>query len=220
MKIELLDITPNATELIERIGRICYNSKPGENYVKGTMVKNLIKNGHTSVLEHAKATFVISDVSRSLTHQLVRHRLASYTQQSQRYVKFDKPDFIIPEKINREFTDDEILADKNEECKLSVARKLYDNAMQQCWFAYKALVDNGMKPEDARFVLPNAATTVIAVTANFREWRSIFELRCEKHAQWEIRNLCNKLLEILHSKEPNVFDDQVKKFIESNENGQ
>lgn len=196
MKIELLDITPDATDLIEKIGRICYNSKPGPNYVPGTMVKNLITRGHTSVLEHAKATFHISEVSRALTHQLVRHRLASYTQRSQRYCKEDGFEYVIPPSIS--------------ENKYALER--YEELMQNLSDIYKDLVYIGMKPEDARFILPNACNTEITVTANFREWRAIFALRCEKHAQWEIRDLCTELLKILHEKEPAVFEDQYQLF--------
>lgn len=196
MKIELLDITSDATNLIEKIGRICYNSKPGENYVPGTMVKNLIKRGHTSVLEHAKATFHISEVSRALTHQLVRHRLASYTQRSQRYCKEDEFGYVIPPCIAAH----------------KYALDKYDEIMKNLSDNYSELVKMGMKPEDARFILPNACNTEITVTANFREWRSIFALRCESHAQWEIRNLCTEILRILYSKEPSVFEDQYYEF--------
>lgn len=196
MKIELLDITPNATDLIEKIGRICYNSKPGPNYVPGTMVKNLIKRGHCSVIEHAKATFHISEVSRALTHQLVRHRLASYTQRSQRYCKEDGFEFVTPPSISG----NEVALDNYKK----VMKNLADN--------YSELVKMGMKPEDARFILPNACNTEITVTANFREWRSIFALRCESHAQWEVRNLCTELLRILYNKEPAVFEDQYNEF--------
>ncbi len=195
MNIKLLDITQNATDLIEYIGRTCYNSKPGPNYIKGTMVKNLIKRGHTSVLEHAKATFEISKVSRALTHQLVRHRLASYTQRSQRYCKEKEFGYVIPETFNEE--------QKNE----------FQNQMKTIQSWYDNWVDNGIKPEDARSVLPNACYTKIMMTANYREWRSIFALRCEKHAQGEIRNLCCELLKILHEKDPSVFEDQYKEFI-------
>jgi len=199
MNIKLLDITQDATGLIEYIGRTCYNSKPGPNYIIGTMVKNLIKNGHTSVLEHAKATFEISEVSRALTHQLVRHRLASYTQRSQRYCKEKEFGYVIPESFN----DDQ--------------KKEFRNQMKTIQTWYDNWISNGMKPEDARSVLPNACHTKIMMTANYREWRSIFALRCEKHAQGEIRNLCCELLKILHEKDPAVFEDQYKEFISGEE---
>ena len=189
MKIELLDITPNATNLIEKIGRICYNSKPGENYVPGTMVKNLIKRGHTSVLEHAKATFHISEVSRALTHQLVRHRLASYTQRSQRYCKEDQFEYVVPETLPEEY------------------KSLYDDDMKTIQKMYDKYKNLGLKNEDARFVLPNACYTEITITANFREWRTIFDLRLRKTAQWEIRELCEQLLKVLIEHEPFIFED-------------
>ena len=200
MKITLLDITQNATDLIESIGRICYDSKASPNYIKGTIVKNLIKNGHTSVLEHGKATFKIEGVSRSLTHQLVRHRLASYTQRSQRYCKEDNFGYVVPDSL----LDDKYLNSK--------AKEIFDKAMIDATNSYNSLIEAGLKPEDARSVLPNACFTTIVMTANFREWRSVFELRCEKHAQKEIRNLCNLILKCLYEHEPSIFEDQIDKF--------
>ena len=188
--IQLFSITPNAEELIENIGRVCYQSKPSENYKSGTLIKTLIKNGHESVLEHAIATFKISGVSRALTHQLVRHRLCSFTQKSQRYVNEYQFNYIIPTSITSK---DDIEDFKDDMYKIQM---MYDKWKKK-----------GLKNEDARYVLPNACATEIVISANMREWRSIFNSRCTKHAQWEIRELCLKLLEILYSKCPNIFED-------------
>lgn len=190
MSVVLLDITNNSEELIETAARICYDSQPKEGYVTGKLIKRLIASGHFSPLEHAKATFKIDEVSRAMTHQLVRHRLASFTQRSQRYV--DEQDFwyVTPTSIIEGGLEHE-----------------YQNDMQKIRDLYGKYREFGIKPEDARFFLPNACQTEIIVTANFREWRTIFELRCSTHAQWEIRNCCKEILTILHEKAPNVFDD-------------
>lgn len=194
-KVELLQITPNAVDFIESIGRTCYDSKPGENYIPGTMCRNLIKSGHESVLEHAVATFRIKNVSRALTHQLVRHRLCSYTQRSQRYVKEDQFEYVIPDTLPEEF------------------KEMYDADMKTIQAMYNKYKTLGLKNEDARSVLPNACCTEIVMTANFREWRSIFKLRAEKHAQLEIRKLAKQLLTILFNQCQPCFEDLYFKFV-------
>lgn len=143
-----------------------------------------INMGHTSVLEHVSATFRISDVSRSLTHQLVRHRLASFVQQSQRYVKLDLDGngwYVTPPSI---------AADKHLEFK-------YDEQMAACASTYKALLDHGIRPEDARFALPEATKTEIVMTMNLRELQSFYALRNDAHAQWEIRGLSHVMRDAL-----------------------
>jgi thymidylate synthase (FAD) len=151
----------------------------------------LIGRGHLSVLEHASATFRIKDVSRTLSHQLVRHRLASYSQRSQRYVKEDGFAYVTPPAIAA-----------NEDA-LDVFRK----AVEETRAAYDKLLEAGVAPEDARFVLPNAAATEIVVTANFREWRHILALRGNAAAQWEIRQLAIAILKELKKKAPATFAD-------------
>jgi thymidylate synthase (FAD) len=137
-------------------------------------------------------------MSRACSHQLVRHRLASYSQKSQRYVKESQFEYVIPPQI-KNLGDDSIYDFKKQ---MSIIQGMYEY-----WKS------KGIKNEDARFVLPNACTTQIGMTTNFREWRSIFELRCDRHAQWEIREMCCKILEILYSNAPKVFEDQYNKFI-------
>ena len=198
MEITLDWITPDCEEQIEKKGRYCYDSLPGELYVKGNMIKSLIKKGHDSVLEHACASFTIDGMSRDCSHQLVRHRLASYSQRSQRYVSEAQYEYVVPPSIKA-------LGEKEE---LS-----YIEQMMQIQNMYNYWKERGIKGEDARFVLPNACQTKIGMTTNFREWRSIFELRCDSHAQWEIRNMCLTILGILYNNAPNVFEDQYNKFI-------
>lgn len=192
MKIELLSITPNAEKLIENAGRTAYLSFGKQR--KGSekeFIKILIKSGHLSVLEHAYATFRIKGGSRAFTHQLVRHRLCSYTQQSQRYVDESKFNYIEPESIKN-----------NKE-----AHSWFVNFIYKAKEVYNELQKLGIKNEDARFVLPNAVESDIVVTANFREWRHIIELRGSSEAQWEIRKMAIEILKILKKYALTVFED-------------
>ena len=154
-------------------------------------IEMLIKTGHTSVLEHAVATFRVEGGSRAFTHQLVRHRIASFTQQSQRYVEESGFNYVIPPSIEK----------KDE------ARRIFLALIEHSKEAYKKLLDLGVKKEDARFVLPNAVCSEIVITANFREWRHIFELRGHPSAQWEIRKMAVEILKILKKEAPSVFFD-------------
>jgi len=192
MKVELLFVTPDAEKLIETAGRTSYLSfgKQGKDTEK-TFIKMLIKRGHLSVLEHAYATFRISGVSRAFTHQIVRHRLCSFIQQSQRYVDESNFNFIEPQSI------------KNNSEAHSIFTESVDNARK----TYMKLQKLGIKNEDARFVLPNATESQIVITANLREWRHIVELRGEPDAQWEIRNAAIEILKILKKHVPTVFGD-------------
>lgn len=192
MKVELIYITPDCEKVIERAGRVSHQSFEKEredSHIK--FIRMLIKLGHTSVLEHAVASFKISEVSRALTHQLVRHRIASYTQKSQRYVDESNFTYVIPPSIEKE----------------SDALNIYINFMSNCKDTYKKLVELGIPKEDARFVLPNATKTEIVLTANFRELRHMISLRGSKDAQWEIRKLFIEILKILKSYAPTVFED-------------
>lgn len=206
MKIELLSITQNAEKLIENAGRTAYLSfgkkKEGS---ERTFIRMLIKSGHLSVLEHAYATFRVTGGSRAFTHQLVRHRLCSYTQQSQRYVDESSFHQIEPDSIrsNRE------------------AHKLFMKFIKNSKDVYSKLQELGVQNEDARFVLPNAVESQIVITANFREWRHIIELRGRPEAQWEVRGIVIEILRLLKNHAPTVFGDfeinNSKKVIEKKE---
>jgi thymidylate synthase (FAD) len=150
-------------------------------------------SGHYSTLEHASYTFAIEGVSRALTHQLVRHRLASFNQQSQRYVKFK--DGSVPSVMPH-------TVEENPE-----AAAIFEEAMHQTSDAYAKLVELGIPAEDARFVLPNACETKICVTMNIRELLHFFENRCCNRAQWEIRELAWKMLELVKPTAPFIFMD-------------
>jgi len=197
MKVELMFITPNAMELIESCARTSYMSF--NKVEKGSsipFIKKLIKSKHESVLEHASATFRISGISRVCSHQLVRHRLASYTQKSQRRVKEKYKDVYIPVAIR----------EKNFET------KLFNEALESIYNCYETLISRGIKLEDARYILPNAQKTEITMTANFREWRHILLLRVSKFAEEEIRFLASRILEILYKKYPIIFEDIYEKM--------
>lgn len=192
MKIELLFITPNAEKLIETAGRTSYLSfdKQGEGSEK-KFIRMLIKRGHYSVLEHAYATFRISGVSRAFTHQLVRHRLCSFTQQSQRRVDESNFRYVEPPSIKNKVE----------------ARKIFNEFIEYARKTYTKLVEMDIPKEDARYVLPNAIESQIVVTANLREWRHIVELRGSPNAQWEIRRVAIEILKILKKHAPTVFED-------------
>jgi len=192
MLVRLLTITPNAEQLIETAGRTAYQSfhciKEGS---EKTFIRKIVKRGHGSVLEHAFATFEISGVSRVFTHQLVRHRLCSFTQRSQRYVDERDMNYIIPDSIKD----------------IPEASSVYSRFMEEARKAYGELKGMGIRKEDARFVLPNAVESQIVVTANLREWRHIIELRCSRQAQWEIRKVTMEILSILKRQAPTAFGD-------------
>lgn len=138
------------------------------------------KLGHMSVFEHVSATWRIEGISRACSHQLVRHRLASFCQLSQRYVvvNTDADWYVIPPSIR---DDDRMLEE-------------YASEMWRCAEYYKSLLDDGMKPEDARYVLPEATKTDIIVTMNLREFMSFYKARSDKAAQWEIRELAEDMM--------------------------
>lgn len=199
MQVELLYHTPDPERAIATAARLCY-APVGAAELMETMpeekvrsvLTTIMKSGHFSTLEHASYTFAIDGVSRALTHQLVRHRLASFNQQSQRYVKFkDGIEVVIPHTIEED-------AD---------AKRVFDEAMDHAAEAYKKLIDAGIPAEDARFVLPNAAETKIVVTMNVRELLHFFNLRCCNRAQWEIRELAHKMLELVKPTAPFIFMD-------------
>ncbi len=192
MEVELLTITPDAEKLIEAAGRTCYDTgdRAGADSA-ARFIRMLIRRGHLSVLEHAAATFRIRGVSRALTHQLVRHRLASYSQRSQRYVGEAGFPYVTPPSVAA--SDD--------------AHRAFDDAVENARAAYENLIGMGVPREDARFVLPNATATEIVMTANFREWRHVLALRGHASAQWEIRRLAIAILKELQREAPATFAD-------------
>ena len=207
LRVELLAHTPNALSLIYAAFRQCYHAGfvadmwpkllAGEisPEKQSSFVNEVVASGHVSPIEHVSFTFAVEGISRALTHQLVRHRIASYSQQSQRYVDGTDFDYIMPPAIER-----------NEE-----ARKRFIRCMEDIGESYrelKALLEGarGNKArEDARFVLPQAAETRIVLTMNCRSLLNFFEHRCCTRAQWEIRAMANAMLAACREVLPVVF---------------
>ena len=195
MQVELITGTPGPEEVIEKACRICYDSASNEE-TRGRFLQSVIKRGHESVLEHASATFKVTGVSRALTHQLVRHRIASYSQRSQRYVKECGFEYVMPQTV----------ASKKE------ASMAYRVIMERLSDTYRDLLAFGVPAEDARFILPNACCSEIVMTMNFREFRHFIKLRADKHAQWEIRKLAVEICKQLWGIAPDIFDDLYRQF--------
>ena len=199
MHVELLYHTPDPERAIATAARLCY-APVGAAELMETMpedrvrsvLSTVIKSGHLSALEHASYTFAVDGVSRALTHQLVRHRIASFNQQSQRYVKFtDGVPVVKPGTVAA-----------NEE-----AGRLFDETVDAVEAAYARLLELGITAEDARYLLPNAAESKIVITMNVRELLHFFSLRCCNRAQWEIREMAHRMLELARPTAPYIFMD-------------
>ena len=197
MDVTLLYHTPEPERAVATAARLCYAPVGGRELMESLtdekirkVLTTIMASGHFSTLEHASYTFAVEGVSRALTHQLVRHRLASYNQQSQRYVKFkEEPPIVRPASV-----------DINPD-----AAQAFDEAIEACWQAYDKLVQAGVPAEDARYILPNACETKIVVTMNIRELMHFFSNRCCNRAQWEIRELAWKMLELVRPTAPFIF---------------
>ncbi len=196
--IELLWVTPNAEKVIERSGRVAYQSfehMTDDSYKR--FIRMVLERGHSSVLEHASASLSFV-CDRGVSHEIVRHRLASYTQSSTRYCNYAK------EQFGQEIT--VIKPPGLDTFQLGG----WDMAMRQSEDAYIGLVRNGVSPQIARSVLPNSLKTEIAMTANFREWRHFFKLRCAPKAHPQMQEVAKMAERILVEVAPIVFgkDDE------------
>ncbi|MCK4454840.1 MAG: FAD-dependent thymidylate synthase [Thermoplasmata archaeon] len=189
IKVELVRYTPEPVDTAGRAAGICWDKEEKEDY--GTFVKRIVKKGHESVIEHVSFTFRIEGVSRALTHQLVRHRIASYSQRSQRYVDEGEFEYVTPPNVESD----------------EKARKLFVDFMEESKELYHRLRGMGIRKQDARFVLPNACETRIFVTMNARSLRNFFHLRMARGAQWEIRKLATKMFDLVHDVAPELFED-------------
>jgi thymidylate synthase (FAD) len=154
-------------------------------------LRKVIGFGHLSITEHASFTFSVKGISRACSHQLVRHRIASYTQQSQRYVKFKKDElgYVTPKTI-----------------KNSNLREEYDQMMEKISRLYEKMLNEKIPAEDARYILPNAAETNLTVTMNARELLHFFSLRLCERAQWEIKELAERMLKEVKEVAPILFE--------------
>ncbi|MCL5023209.1 MAG: FAD-dependent thymidylate synthase [Nitrospirae bacterium] len=206
LKVILLRHTPNPEETIAMAARLCYSPsdiwslrEKIETKDQREFVEKLMKIGHMSPIEHASFTFAVEGISRACSHQLVRHRLASYSQQSQRYVSEETGfDYIIPPTIRG---DKELM---------TFYEKFMDEAQQAYNHIVKKLNEKGKKGEianqDARFVLPNATETKIMLTMNARELLHFFRQRCCFRAQWEIREMAHQMLLLVKTVAPIIFE--------------
>ncbi len=213
LKVVLLKHTPDPEAVVAMAAKLCYSSANIDELKKNIEAKDqkrfiekLVKMGHLSPIEHISLTFGIEGISRACSHQLVRHRLASYSQQSQRYVseRSQKPearsqtyDYIIPPSI----------AEDNEakgifERLIAEAQKAYDLIVERL---NKKGISGGAANQDARFVLPNAAETKIVITMNARELLHFFNVRCCERAQWEIREMAFQMLQEAKKAAPVIF---------------
>lgn len=193
----LIAHTPEAEKVVAMAAKICYakdvsikklQKKINDNDVSAFITK-LLESGHESPFEHISFTFGIEGISRACSHQLVRHRMASFSQRSQRYCFEDGFNYIEPEDINENENED----------------KFFRDFMRHSKEVYSKLIDKGVKPEDARMVLPNACETKIIVTMNARELLHFFKLRCCKRAQKEIREVAFMMKNICRKVAPNIF---------------
>ena len=198
IKVKLLDYTPEPERVVAMAARLCYSAAGAEELAERLseekvreMVRKMVKIGHGSTLEHASFTFGIEGVSRVLTHQLVRHRIASYDQQSQRYVAAHGFQYITPSTI----------AERPE------AKAKYEALMETIRGVYDELTEMGVPKEDARYVLANATETKILVTMNARSLMHFFNLRCCNRAQWEIREMAWQMLAECRKAAPALFRD-------------
>jgi len=185
---------------IERAARTCYQSETGEGVPTG-FLKGLLASGHHSVFEHAVVTVrIVCD--RGITHELVRHRLCSFSQESTRYANYSKNKFGKEITVIRPFFWEEG----------SEAYRTWAKAMEDAEASYLSLTEAGASAQEARSVLPNSLKTEIIVTANIREWRHIFDLRCAKGAHPQIRQIMLPLLGDFREQFPVIFDDLYEKF--------
>jgi len=196
--VTLLKSTPDPEKTVAMAARLCYSDSAIaelERKLSGVSIEKflgkILKLGHLSVLEHASFTFGVEGISRATSHQLVRHRLASYSQQSQRYVTATKPEYVVPPSIEKD----------------AGKKKRFERAVRSAYRAYKELVDAGVAAEDARYLLPNASATKIIITMNARELLHFFTLRCCERAQWEIRDMATRMLALVKKEAPCIFKD-------------
>jgi len=197
MKVNLLSYTKDAERLSAAAARSCYSKKSASKLMEeideeraGKAISEITGMGHHSVIEHASYTFSLEGVSRAMTHQLVRHRIASFSQQSQRYVPLKEPSYVMPPSIE---SDEQL-------------KQEFEELMETIWSSYRKLA-NQVPVEDARYVLPNACTTNITVTMNARELWHFFTLRCCRRAQWEIRSVADEMLRQVNEVSSHIFSD-------------
>lgn len=196
LHVELIGYTKDAEQIVAAAIRQCYSAVGAQELKKAIpqekraiLIRQVVSSNHTSTIEHVSFTFAIEGVSRVLTHELVRHRVASYSHQSQRYVSAENFQYIVPPTVRSK---------KN-------TLKIYQDIVAKDQKIYNQLLELGIPKEDARFVLPNAAETKIVVTMNARSLFNFLQRRMCNRAQWEIRTLAYKMHALLMKVAPNIF---------------
>lgn len=188
MDVSIMSKTPDMVDVISRSAGLCY----GKDDKSIKRLRNCYKVGHTGVFEHASVSFLVRGISRACSHQLVRHRIASYAQESQRYNRYDLSGddwYVVPPSIDENVY---VLSEFNDK-------------MQEDAKAYEYALANGIKPEDARYLLPEAMKTSIVVTRNIRDLFHFFDLRLGPRAQWEIRELAEQMATCMENEEPELM---------------
>ena len=185
MKVTLIQNTPSPEEHIGLLAGICYG-KTGEQSPEQCIKRayHCVTKGHLSTLRFAHATFLVEDISRICSHQFVRSKHLDFLQRSQRYCNEEETNVVIPESISKYDVQDFVYN----------AQILYEN-----------LIKNGVKKEDARFILPQGTTTELLAVGNFQAWYDFIKLRSGKEVQWEIRAVAHEINRQLHNIAPNIF---------------
>ena len=202
----LLTHTPNPDELVAAAARLCYSDasvfdllkREAGGRVSVRLLEDLWSSGHHSPLEHASFTFGVYGLSRVASHQLVSHRMASYSQQRQRYVKMGKPSADSPAGASGAVLPPSIAAN-------APARELFERQAEAAGAVYQRLLDMGVPAEDARFILPHGWETRLVFTMNARELHHFFSFRLCRRAQWEIRELARQMLAECRKAAPVLF---------------
>ena len=194
--VTILAHTPGPDELVAAAARICYRDVAAAGLLENegeklseALLEHIWKSGHHSPFEHASFTFAVDGLSRVASHQLVRHRLASFSQQSQRYVKMDRPAAVMPPSV----------------AATPGATDIFEEQVRAAHGAYAALIAMGIPAEDARFILPHGWETRLVLTMNARELHHFFRLRLCRRAQWEIRELARQMLVLCRREAPALF---------------
>jgi len=196
LKVVLLRHTPDPEATVAMAAKLCYSPSNIEDLLEkieardqAVFVENLASIGHLSPIEHVSFTFGVEGISRACSHQLVRHRLASFSQQSQRYVTEGSFDYMIPPSIKAN----------------SYLVQRFESTMELLQEIYTEFIETDIPAEDARFLLPNACETKIVITMNARELLHFFKVRTCNRAQWEIRAMAEQMLFLARETAPTIF---------------
>lgn len=204
LRVTLLSYTPEPERVVAAAIRQCRSRKSADVLYKELsdedvkrLIRLCIKMGHLSPIEHASFTFIVEGISRVTSHQLVRHRIASYSQQSHRVVNLKDACFVVPPTI-----------ESNVE-----AKRIFEEVIEHARESYAKLVKLGVPREDARYIIPQAVETSIVVTMNARELMHFFNLRLAEDAQWEIREMAKLMLKEVLKVAPTIFEG-FEKYLE------